>query len=177
MIPLTELIIGLVLGVISAVAIPLTALLMIGTALVDNAVIDYPIPVWPDEKGTITVNPASWRGGAKLALIVTVGGLWWVYQWGLTNAASMPRAITRTGLGTAAIVMVAGVLFALKQRHLLVYAGLEVLLGVGVAGFTMYRLGDVIAVVDLVGVVTAMYFVVRGLDNLKKGYEEKESRP
>jgi hypothetical protein len=39
----------------------------------------------------------------------------------------------------------------------------------------MYRLGDEIAVFEVASVIAAVYFVVRGLDNLKKGWEDKKS--
>ncbi|MCU1383918.1 MAG: hypothetical protein JWL71_2615, partial [Acidobacteria bacterium] len=85
----------------------------------------------------------------------------------------VPRSIARTGLGAAVILISAGGLFWIKVRRLVMYALMELALGAVMAGMTMYRLIDEIALFEIASVIAAVYFVVRGLDNLKKGLEEK----
>jgi hypothetical protein len=173
MIPITELLIGIVLGLISVVAAALTLVAMVGVALRDNGVIDLPIPVWPAEKAPIAINPAAWGPIKRGVLIASIALLWWVYHWGLTNASTMPRSITRIGLGTFVIAAVAGTLFSVKVYQPVIYGLVEVFFGVAVAALTMYRLGDTIAPFEVVSLIAAVYFVVRGFDNLKKGIDEQ----
>jgi hypothetical protein len=86
------------------------------------------------------------------------------------------KTFIRVGGGTILIATLAGSLFAVKVRHLRSYATLELGFAVVLAAHTMWNLTDVIEPVQALGLLTAAYLIVRGLDNFKKDLDARRSQ-
>jgi len=95
-------------------------------------------------------------------------------------AGQVPTPFLRVVLGTMFVSALAAALFVVKGRWLRVYAAMEIAFALLVVGHTMRLLGDQIAPIETVQLVTGGYLIVRGLDNFKKGLDaakEENGRP
>jgi hypothetical protein len=84
--------------------------------------------------------------------------------------------VARIAFGTLAVIVAAWILVDYKKEDLRGYALIELAFGVLVAVHTMSGLNDVIAPADTLGIVAAVYLMVRGFDNLLKALSEKGAR-
>lgn len=106
-------------------------------------------------------------------VIVGFGGAAAIRGW--ANAAGRP--VVRTVLGTVFIVLLSSGLFFLKVKNLRTYACLEIVFAATVAAQTMYGLRDEIDGLQALGLLTASYLLIRGLDNFKKDLDERRAKP
>lgn len=85
------------------------------------------------------------------------------------------RDVTRVGGGTILVSSVAGGLFFLKVSYLRIYSLLEIGFALTLSARTMWNLGDEIDPMEALGIMTAAYLVIRGLDNFKKDLDARRS--
>jgi hypothetical protein len=77
--------------------------------------------------------------------------------------------------GTVFIATLATALFWVKLKRLLVYAVMEITAALFLAGQTMVRLKDYVALIEMLTLLTSAYLVVRGLDNFRNGITARKS--
>ena len=176
MIPLTAMLVGGLILFLAALAIPLTVVLFIATALRDNGVLDHRITIWTyRDARRATINPAGWPFWARGALVALTTTLWIAVWQGWTLADRLPTALPRTVLGTALIVGLGSGLFVLKIRRLRVYAIVEITFAILLSAGTMYRMTDRVAPFELAALMAAVYVLIRGMDNLKKDLDTRSA--
>jgi hypothetical protein len=76
--------------------------------------------------------------------------------------------------GTVVIVMMAIVFFILKNKLLRLYAVAEITFSLGVAIRTMSELGAEITGFQSLTIFSAVYLLIRGMDNFKKDLDERK---
>lgn len=127
------------------------------------------------------VSKLSARKNATLSsLIWIVGAL--VVSESLTRASkafmtftvpvsiNLPSPIIRSWVGTTAVLIAAGLLFLLKSKALRYYAYAEIFFGIVVTSRTMSAMHDEVSPSDLLLIGTALYLLIRGMDNFKTDY-------
>ena len=82
-------------------------------------------------------------------------------------------AIVRVVVGVVFLVLNGVVLFAMKIGFLWHYAVLELTFAVFVGGVALYRLQQPFVAIDALSIMTSLYLLVRGLDNLNNSYNER----
>lgn len=80
----------------------------------------------------------------------------------------------RVILGTISVVVFSSVLFLLKVEGLKYYSILEILFAIAFCASTLYSLNDVESPFRLIGVGSAVYLIIRGLDNYRRYLIERE---
>jgi hypothetical protein len=89
---------GLILF-LAALAIPLTVVLFIATALRDNAVLDHRISIWTyRDARRATINPAGWPFWARGVLVALTTTLWIAVWQGWALAARGETRSRRLGV-------------------------------------------------------------------------------
>jgi len=96
--------------------------------------------------------------------------------WGAIAVHDLGRPIARTVLGSVLLLFLSSLLFWLKVTALRIYAYLEMAFALVVSAQSMYSLGDVVEPIRLFGLLTAIYFMVRGMDNFKKDLDERRKQ-
>jgi hypothetical protein len=81
--------------------------------------------------------------------------------------------VARIMFGTMFILILSIGLFTLKIKALISYACVEIGVSLAAAAYTMSTLKDVIEPLQAVVLLTASYFMVRGLDNLRAGFQRR----
>jgi len=79
----------------------------------------------------------------------------------------------RTELWASMIILFSLMLYGLKLKALLVYAIVEIFFALIVCVNTIAPMGNYVEPVQIVGLFTSVYLVVRGLDNLSKGVQAR----
>jgi hypothetical protein len=112
-----------------------------------------------------------------LILVGAVGRLIWV-EISLSDVADWLQfqtgSLSRIVLGTGLVITLAVVLFIVKIIRLRFYAVIEILFAIFGTVHTMSKLKDVIEPVELLTIFTAVYLLIRGLDNFKKDLDERK---
>ncbi len=109
-------------------------------------------------------------------MLMMIGGLAMVLRNGVVPAVTEARPETlRTYVGTSFVIAVACGLFALKVLALRIYALIEIVFAIAICLQTMSGMTDVISHVQAFGIATSAYLLVRGLDNFKKGLDERKN--
>lgn len=89
------------------------------------------------------------------------------------SVGALPLSFPLRSAAGAALVCAAGIgMYVLKTQHLMVYSILELIFATAVAAHTINGLSDNVAPIQMLGLLTAAYLVIRGIDNFKKGWEE-----
>ena len=82
-------------------------------------------------------------------------------------------AYSRVIVGTVVVMVLSCLLFIMKVKALRWYALVELIFALTVSATTLYSLNDVESPLRLVGIGTAIYLIIRGLDNFKKDLDER----
>lgn len=110
---------------------------------------------------------------------VTLGPLLALELWRWQIAFStLPSPKTRVMLGMILVCLLSILLFVLKVKALKLYATVESAFALIVCYKTLDSMADVVQPVQLLGLFTSAYLIIRGLDNFRKGLEAgKQQRP
>jgi hypothetical protein len=124
-------------------------------------------------------SPAKRRRLSRIDLCVLGAGAAAFVLAGVANKYLLALAgpLIRCVFGTLLIIALAFILFVLKQKALRAYAIIEILFGIALAAQSMYGLADVVEPLRLFGVISGVYFLVRGFDNLRRHFDERSSPP
>jgi len=82
----------------------------------------------------------------------------------------------RTVFGTLGAIIMAGSLFTMKVRELRTYALVELAFAVILAATTLFRLKNSILFEELLTIGAAIYVMIRGMDNFKKDFDERNAK-
>src|ERR1017187_10168004 len=111
----------------------------------------------------------SW-GCIVLVLPLIGAGIFWTVR---DRLLAMPATFQRVVCGSVFILTIAGLLFLLRMKALRSYAVMEISFGLAFSAATLYRMKDQIEVVEATVLGTAIYLLIRGLDNFKKDLDER----
>lgn len=89
-------------------------------------------------------------------------------------------------VGTSLIFIIGCILYTLRKKLLIYYGYLEIVVALLIGGFTISKVAPEStfanflesnnALPTLIGLISSAYIVVRGLDNINKGKEEKKKQ-
>jgi hypothetical protein len=105
--------------------------------------------------------------------LVGTGIMFAVLHFGKSALSRSPREYLRVGVGTVVVFLFSSLLFQLKVRKLRTYAYLEVIFALAVCAQTLKTMGDTIQPIQMFGLMTSSYLIIRGFDNLRKAREAR----
>lgn len=113
------------------------------------------------------------RGGGGPAGLIFVAPLLCIALFLVTKGAleQAERPMVRVGVGTLVLMGLSILLFIIKVYRVVLYAVLEFLFAATVAVHTLWKMNDVIAPIEVLALISAVYLMIRSMDNFTKGTE------
>jgi len=115
------------------------------------------------------------QAGCMLGGFLTLAGFG-LFYFVKGRLEGLPHAAQRIIGGGVFVVTVAGLLFSLKVKGLRYYALLEMAFALASSIATLYKMQDQIQLADAAVLGTAIYLLIRGLDNFKKDVDDRKQK-
>ena len=110
--------------------------------------------------------------GILLVLVAIVAAVLSFYGVFLLEVRGYPQW-DRVALGSGTLALIAWGLFSVKRRWLGLYSIVEIASALVLAGFSFFNLPDSVEPIRLLGLITSIYFLVRGFENLEKSRQHR----
>ena len=111
-----------------------------------------------------------------IASIIGVASVAVIIYRAITNFDTIVSTLASRVFFTLAVVYLANLLFLLRSKHLQAYAILEIALGCIIAWFSANNMSKD-NYYNAAGLVSSVYFIIRGLDNKQKARQPVSEQP